>query len=117
MKKAFYLSNCSTCKKIIKSFDLPQEITFYDIKTNHLTNEQLEEMKSLAGSYEALFNRRARKYSALGLKNKVLNENDFKNLILEDYTFLKRPVFILNEQIFIGNAKDTVARLKEKINE
>ena len=65
-------------------------------------------MARLAGSYEALFSRRAIKYKTMGLKDKALNETDYKALILEEDTFLKRPVFIIDEQIFIGNSKKVV---------
>jgi arsenate reductase len=80
-----------------------------------MTRKQLEEMKKLAGSYEALFSRRALKYKELGLKDKQLTEEDYKNYILEEDTFLKRPVTIVNEQIFIGNDKKTVEALKKAL--
>ena len=105
MKRAFYLSTCSTCKKILKQLELPNDYVLQDIKTNKITDEQIEAMKSRSNSYEALFSRRARKYHSMGLKDKKLTEKDYKNLILEDYTFLKRPVFIHDDEIFIGNSK------------
>lgn len=117
MKRAFYLSSCSTCKKILDQLQLPSHYILQDIKNNEITDEQIEEMKSRANSYEALFSRRARKYQNMGLKDKELTEKDYKKLILEDYTFLKRPVFIHESKIFIGNSKKTVAALKECINE
>ncbi len=79
-----------------------------DIKKQAITVAQLEEMKRLSGSYESLFSRRAMKYKPLGLKDKVLSEDDYKNYILEEYTFLKRPVVILDSKIFVGNSKKTV---------
>ena len=66
-------------------------------------------MHQLAGSYEALFSRRAMKYKAMGLAEKSLSEKDYKNLILEEYTFLKRPVIILGNKIFIGSSKNVIA--------
>lgn len=86
-----------------------------DIKTEKITAAQLDEMKELAGSYEALFSRRALKYKALGLKDKKLTEKDYRQYILEEYTFLKRPVTILGKNIFIGNDKKTVQALKEAL--
>lgn len=76
-----------------------------DIKTNNITAEQLDEMKTLAGSYEALFSRRAIKYKEMGLKNKTLHEEDYRDLILQEYTFLKRPVIIIGKKIFAGSEK------------
>ena len=86
-----------------------------DIKTAKITAAQLDEMKKMAGSYEALFSRRALKYKELGLKDKQLTEKDYRHYILEEYTFLKRPVTITGSKIFIGNEKKTVAALKESL--
>ena len=73
-------------------------------------------MRKLAGSYESLFSRRAMKYKQMGLDQKELSEDDYRSLILEEYTFLKRPVFILDDQIFIGSAKKTVDSLIEALS-
>lgn len=112
--KIYYLSTCSTCTRIINELGLKnKKIIFQDIKTEKLSTQQLDELKSLAGSYEALFSRVAMKYRALGLDKLSLTENDYKKYILEEYTFLKRPVIVLNNNIFIGNAKNTIAEVKE----
>ncbi|HNP21410.1 MAG TPA: ArsC/Spx/MgsR family protein [Panacibacter sp.] len=72
-------------------------------------------MKKLAGSYETLFSRRALKYRAMGLHEKELTEKDYRDLILDEYTFLKRPVAIIDNKIFIGNTNAVVAALKEAL--
>ncbi|MEC8602809.1 MAG: arsenate reductase, partial [Bacteroidota bacterium] len=36
--------------------------------------------------------------------------------ILEEDTFLKRPVFIIDDEIFIGNSKSVIDSLKQKLN-
>jgi arsenate reductase len=82
-----------------------------DIKTEMITPTQLKEMKALAGSYEALFSKRAIKYKEMNLKDQVLTENDFRRLILQEYTFLKRPVIITDNKIFIGNEEKTIQSL------
>ncbi|HAS42503.1 MAG TPA: arsenate reductase [Microscillaceae bacterium] len=115
-KKVYYLSTCNTCKRIMTELNIGEEFEQQDIKTDKITAEQLEEMQQLAGSYEALFSRVARKYKELNLKEKTLTEDDYKDYILEEYTFLKRPVFIVGEEIFIGNSKKNVAALAEKLN-
>jgi arsenate reductase (glutaredoxin) len=117
MKKMYHLATCSTCSAIIKETGADKKgVALQDIKTVNITADQLDEMKKLAGSYEALFSRRALKYKALGLKDNTLSEKDYRHYILEEYTFLKRPVTILNKQIFIGNDKKTVAALKEALH-
>lgn len=108
------MQTCDTCKRILKEvntagFDLQE------IKGNPVNNQQLEEMHKISGSYEALFNKRAKLYSALDLKNKTISEAEYKQYILDEYTFLKRPVFIVGEEIFIGNSKKVIEKLKEKI--
>jgi arsenate reductase (glutaredoxin) len=116
MKKVYHLSTCSTCQRIIKDLRIGKEFIYQDIKTEKITPDQIDEMKAMAGSYEALFSRVAMKYKALGLKDKNLGEQDYRNYILEEYTFLKRPVFLIDGKIFIGNSPKNVAAVKEAIS-
>jgi len=114
----YHLGTCTTCQAIIKDTKIGElaakgKIIMQDIKTEKITPAQLDEMKAMAGSYEALFSRRALKYKELKLKDKQLSEKDYKNYILEEYTFLKRPVLIWDKQIFIGSEKKTVEALKK----
>lgn len=103
MKKVYFLSTCSTCQRIIKEAALDKKgFTFQNIKTEKISPEQLDEMKKLIGSYEALFSRKSRKYTSMGLKDKTLTENDYRNLMLQEYTFLKRPVVISGKKIVAG---------------
>ncbi|MDT0641973.1 ArsC/Spx/MgsR family protein [Zunongwangia sp. F363] len=117
MKKIYHLSTCDTCKRILKELDAPSSFILQDIKEEEITEEQLDEMRELAGSYQSLFSKRARLYREKDLKNEDLDEARYKNLILEHYTFLKRPVIINNDQIFIGNSKKTVAAAKASMHE
>jgi len=109
MKKIYHLKTCSTCQRILKEVNAKGDFELQDIKTEAISEAQLEEMKKRAGSYEALFSRKAMKYRALGLHEKQLAEADYKKLILEEYTFLKRPVMLIDQAIFIGNSKKVVA--------
>lgn len=86
-----------------------------NIKEEKISPTQLTEMKKLAGSYEALFTRRSMKYRAWNLAEQELGEKDYRAYILKEYTFLKRPVFIVDDQIFVGNTKAAVAALKEAL--
>lgn len=117
MKKIYHLSSCNTCGKILKELAPPSSFKLQDIKQEPVTEEQLEEMKNLSGNYESLFSKRARLYQERNLKNEDLNEARYKNLILEHYTFLKRPVIINNDSIFIGNSKKTIEAAKNSMNE
>lgn len=117
MNKIYYLSTCDTCKRIISELELNEKgFVFQDIKAEKITPSQLEEMKKAVGSYEALFSRIARKYKELGLASKQLTETDYKNFILEEYTFLKRPVIYIGNKVFVGNAKAVIAEAKGELN-
>ena len=116
MKKIYHLATCDTCQAILKEVQATKKGTeLQDIKTEKITAPQVDEMKKLSGSYESLFSRRALKYRSMGLNEKQLTEKDYRKLILEEYTFLKRPVAIVGNQIFIGNTKAVVEQLKNAL--
>ncbi len=111
----YYLGTCSTCERIMKGMDL-KGLTLREIKGEPITAKELDGMKKLTGSYEALFSRVALKYRALGLNNMKLAEKDYRKYILQEYTFLKRPVMVMDDRIFIGNAPKVVQAMKEAVN-
>ena len=104
----YYLASCDTCRKIIKSLPNSDKLTFHDIRQNPITEEELEEMHSLSGSYEALFSKKAQLYKSMNMKNQTLTEADYKKYLLEHYTFLSRPVFIIDDKIYIGNGQKNI---------
>lgn len=108
MRKIYYLKTCSTCQRILKSLPNLDSFELQDIKTEPMTVKQVEEMANLAGSYEALFSKRATLYKEMGLKDEKLTETDIKRYMLDHYTFLSRPVIIADGKIFIGNSPKTV---------
>ncbi len=55
-----------------------------------------------------LFSKRAKLYKERDLKNENLSEPDYKRFILEHYTFLNRPVIVVDNRIFVGNSPKTV---------
>ena len=111
----YHLGTCTTCQAIIKETRVDKKgFAMQDIKTEKITPAQVDQMKELAGSYESLFSRRALKYKSMGLQDKNLTEDDYRTLILGEYTFLKRPVTITGKKIFIGNAPKTVEALKKE---
>jgi arsenate reductase len=68
------------------------------------------------GSYEALFSKKAVLYKSMDLKNKALTEADYKKLILEHYTFLSRPVFVINGGVYIGNSQQNMLQVMKVLN-
>ena len=109
MKKAFTLPTCKTCVRIFDDLQPEQNgCAVVDIKAEGIAAQDLDKMKELAGSYEALFSRRAMKFRSMGLADKTLTEQDYRQLILDEYTFLKRPVFLFDDQVCAGSAKASV---------
>lgn len=109
--KIYHLATCGTCKRILGEIPKIRRFELQDIKTEPITAAQLDEMKKLAGSYEALFSKIALKYRSLGLNEMKLTEKDYRKYILQEYTFLKRPVMIVGNEIFIGNAPKVTAAM------
>ena len=116
MRKIYYLASCDTCRKIIKSLPSNSNLEFHDIRQDSITKEELEFMHQLSGSYESLFSKKAQLYKEKGLKNMTLTEEDYKNYILEHYTFLSRPVVILENEIFIGNSQPNILKLQKALS-
>lgn len=116
MNKIFHLSSCNTCQRILKELDAENRgITLQDIKVQNVSAEELDAMAKETGSYEALFSRRAMKFRSMGLHEMDLTEQDYRKYILEEYTFLKRPVMWIEGELFVGNTKKEVAAAKEKL--
>ena len=114
MKKAFTLPTCKTCQRIFDDLN-PSKNGFeiIDIKAMGISSEDLDAMKELKGSYEALFSRRAMKFRSLNLRDKTLSEDDYRTLILGEYTFLKRPVFLFENAITVGSRKSEINKARE----
>ncbi|MEI7508730.1 MAG: ArsC/Spx/MgsR family protein [Flavobacterium sp.] len=109
--KIYYLASCDTCRKIIKSLPKNANLVYHDIKQDPVTSQELDDMYALSGSYEALFSKKAQLYKSMDLKNKSLNEDDYRKYILEHYTFLSRPVFIIDGKIYIGNSQQNIVQV------
>ncbi len=113
--KIYHLSSCSTCQRIIKELE-GNEFELIDIKKKHIDEDTLDQLKDEHGSYESLFNKRAMKYRAMELNKKDLSENEWKQHILNEYTFLKRPVIIVKGRSYLGNSKKTIAAVKDALS-
>ena len=107
MKKIYYLKTCDTCHRILKEIELA-DFTLQEIKSHPITVKQIDALFSMTNSYEVLFSRRAKKYKQMDLKNQVLTEKNYRQLILDEYTFLKRPVIIDGNNVYVGSSKKKV---------
>ena len=45
----------------------------------------------------------------MDLKNQTLTEKDYRQLILDEYTFLKRPVIVNDKEVKVGNTLKKVS--------
>jgi arsenate reductase (glutaredoxin) len=113
MKRIYHLGNCTTCQAILKQVKPGPEVELIDIKENNIDPKTLDWLKDKVGSYEGLFSKRAMKYRGLGLHEMDLKEQDYRKYMLEEYTFLKRPFIIYDDNIWIGNAKKEVENAVE----
>lgn len=107
----YLLPGCSTCERIYATLKPLGAWAVRDIKAEPLTGEEVDELAGLAGSYAALFSRRAVLYRQLGLHEQTLTEADYRHLLLDHYTFLSRPVVRVGDRLFVGSGKKTVERV------
>lgn len=112
MNKVFHLSSCGTCKRILTDTNAAAVCELQDIKATPISAEELDALATKVGSYEALFSRKALKFRSMGLHEKTLTGTDYRDLMLQEYTFLKRPFIIVGDTVFIGNAPKTVEAAK-----
>jgi arsenate reductase len=117
VRKIYYLSTCSTCSRIIKDLGGLKGFEFQDIKEKNIEAQVLDKLAKKTGSYESLFSKRALKYKQLGLDKKKLSEKEFRQHILDEYTFLKRPVLLIDDEIFVGNAPSEIKRAKDYLSD
>jgi len=99
----------------MKELKLPESVAQREIKSSPLSAEEVDRLAKKAGSYEAIFNKRARKLREKGLKASELSESEFKSLLNEDYSFLKRPVLETDNEALAGNSKSVVEEMKEHL--
>ena len=111
-----YLGSCNTCQRILKELDLPDSVKLQNTKEEPVSEEQVEFLRAQSGSYESLFNRRAQLYRGRNLHEKDLIEKDYKELLLDHYTFIKRPILIFEGKAYIGNSKKVVAAAQATVH-
>lgn len=116
MKKVYFLKTCDSCIRILKRLRLPQHFALQNTKETPISAKELEFIAEKVGSYGVLFNKRAKMYRARELQSKSLTEPEYKSLILEHYTFLKRPIIVDGDIIFVGNSPKIVSQAMKHFN-
>lgn len=112
MRRIYYLSTCSTCTKILKELNT-ENAELINLRLSHVSEEDLDTLYRQYGSYEALFNKRAQKWKLIPEADKPKSDADFRELILSEYTFIKRPAVIVDDQSAIGNDAKSVETMRE----
>ncbi|HEY0656981.1 MAG TPA: arsenate reductase family protein [Pyrinomonadaceae bacterium] len=101
----FYWSEtCSTCQKA-KNFLERHGIKNYekrDIKENPLSRDEVVKLSAIIGGADNLFSRRAVKYREMKLNERELAAPEMIDLMASEYTFLKRPVLVINDKAIAG---------------
>jgi arsenate reductase len=116
MKKIYHLNSCSTNQRILKEINPGKDVELQNIKEANIDAKTLDFLKEKVGSYEALFSKKAMKFRSMGLHEKQLSESDYRDLMLQEYTFLKRPFMINGDDVFVGNSKSTVEAAVRSFN-
>lgn len=104
-KITFYWSpNCSTCQKAKKFVERHgiKDFELRDIKENPLSPVEVVRLVEMLGGANELFSRRAVKYREMKLNERELSETEMIDLMISEYTFLKRPILVIGDQAIAG---------------
>ena len=114
MIKVFGLKNCDTCRNALKWLEESGFLhEFHDIRDNIIDADAVSRWISAVGR-DALLNTRSTTWRGLPDENKaIFNEQDAIELMLENRTLIKRPVFESGHQIVVG-FKDSQKAVLEK---
>jgi arsenate reductase (glutaredoxin) len=112
MKKIFFLSSCSTCQRIMNEIGVNESWIQQDIKKENINEATLDLIYSQTKSYDAIFSKKAMKYRSMALKDIIKKDEDYKKYILEEYTFISRPIIQIDDRFFIGNSKKNIDNVK-----
>ncbi|MDP2061020.1 MAG: ArsC/Spx/MgsR family protein [Flavobacteriaceae bacterium] len=116
MKMIYHLKTCTSCKRFLDKLQLPSDVVLQNVKSQPITAAELDQLKALSGSYESLFSRKSKLYTEMGLKQLELTEDDYRHYILDHYTFLKRPICVIDQQIFMGPSEENLLAVRQLIS-
>ena len=102
MIQVYGIKNCNKIRDTLQWLKEHEiEHTFYDLKKEPLTREELDEFVHRIG-LDVLLNKKGMKWRQLGLKDQELDDNQLFDQLLEHQTMMKRPVLINGEAILVG---------------
>jgi arsenate reductase len=105
--KLFGLPHCSTCQKAVAYLEeIGVEIeNFHDVKENQLSKREVQKLVKFVGGAENLFSKRAMKYRSMGLNEMELSDTQLVDYMVEEYTFIRRPVLVYGKKALAGFSK------------
>jgi arsenate reductase len=100
----YWLPHCTTCQKAVQYLEKKGHsvATFRDLKGDPLDRKEVERLAKLVGGADELFSRRARKYRSMNLSERELSSDEMIQLMIDDYTFIKRPVLLCDKRALSG---------------
>lgn len=102
MIEVYGIKNCDKIRLAKKWLDTAGiEYTFYDVKKEPLSEEELREFVHRIG-LDVLVNKRGATWRNLKLKDKDLSDEEMFQTLLDNQTMIKRPVLIKDEAILVG---------------
>ena len=110
-------SKCSTCKKAYKKLnDMNIEVKYRDLVTEKLEKKEIEEIINISKQdINIFFNKSGLVYKALKLKDKLMNLtfNEKLELLASDGKLVKRPILVLNNEVYVGYKEEIYNKLGE----
>ncbi len=112
MIDVYGLNNCDTCRKARKWLDAEGvDHRFHDIRKANLDHEVIAGWADTAG-WETLLNRRGTTWRGLPESAKEnIGESSATKLMTEQPALIKRPVFVLENDVMVGFSEDVQAAL------
>ena len=115
MIKVFGLKNCDTCRNAMKWLNnsgLMHE--FHDVRDEGVDPEAVGRWARAVG-WDSLLNQRSTTWRGLDDEKKAgLNEGSAMELMLENPTLIKRPVFEAGDDVIVGFKEEQKAALQAK---
>ena len=113
----YWLPHCTTCQKAVqylekKGYSIAK---FRDVKSHPLDCKEVERLTELVGGAGELFSRRAIKYRAMNLSERELSSDDMIQLMVDEYTFIKRPVLVSAGRAVAGFTPKSYDSFLEKV--
>ena len=106
---------CDTCRKALKWLDAQAIVySWVDVREDGLSRERVQRWLTAVGA-ETLINRRSTTWRHLQPEQRpALDSDDWVDVLLENPTLIKRPVFDMGDEVRVGFGDDVRAWLTGK---